>query len=861
MNRHEGNAIADLDNVIGACIQEETDYDAKIEMRSSLLDFEIIDVVKGLQKYLLSDNSGMRREAVSTLSWLAGCHPRINTSSIPHMIAFFCSRLSDWASVEPSIQGIRTLYVHHVKPGSGLEYVEESETSISRDRSDLSLMLGLAGSSSLPPQTNSMTERVMWKLLIHVHAPSFGQQVRFEVLELFKLWISRFSEELGPVSDIVIKGLAIEGEDERDAECLSCFFEAIDLLFVSGLAEKSPKALEELFDTIKSYFPVQFVAREKDSEHLPRLKNLLSKCMVHFKLQSIEYLTPHLNDPTLAEDAYLTLLAIGQKSPNELIPFLLAEYNTAGPSILLKRLWQSTITAADSRIVEGLVSRLVESQGEEALLVVLAEKNSHVLQLVLSQYIAEGRPLESFVGKLDYENNSFEQIAFPESLANACLSHLDLGSESERCLRFAAALIRFVNTKEDISVLNPVLSFIESALNSCPYIPSEGVSDCIASLAQFHANIFFERINPLEIFSRMICENSPVTGIIALSLQRTDRFDDSFISAIKGEKFDLLLSAFGDESFANCFACRFLENGLIQTCELSSRAIGELVSHLSDPGAITKNLVLSEGRLDIIPFLGVDQIRHAIHGEPLEVWEDLLCASLSLSEESARCVVPIVASAAWPEYKDGMVRILAHCENDSVWAAAMRTLAVEEKIGKIIFDQISIGRIQNLLFPLNANNIVHADLVTDLTNLLRQSPQDEIDPKICVRILSALSPPDLLIEESALVEKSLMLNDIFAYKLFIKYLIVNQNLKESVLASWIEQICSFLLCEEASSSVIERFAAVQALSVAPEVVPGGKLKSVIPHSISALTALLDREPKHVIRKQIAVAITNWFSIS
>jgi hypothetical protein len=134
---------------------------------------------------------------------------------------------------------------------------------------------------------------------------------------------------------------------------------------------------------------------------------------------------------------------------------------------------------------------------------------------------------------------------------------------------------------------------------------------------------------------------------------------------------------------------------------------------------------------------------------------------------------------------------------------------------------------------------------------------------ITVGIVNSLSSPELLISESKMVESCLggSFDHVGIYKLLIKYLLVlasqqNEGVRESVVVEWVKKICGEL--NEYPADL--RFAAVQALAIIPETVASGKLESVVPLVSQTLRNSLDKEPKQVIRKQIAICITGWFNI-
>ena len=63
-----------------------------------------------------------------------------------------------------------------------------------------------------------------------------------------------------------------------------------------------------------------------------------------------------------------------------------------------------------------------------------------------------------------------------------------------------------------------------------------------------------------------------------------------------------------------------------------------------------------------------------------------------------------------------------------------------------------------------------------------------------------------------------------------------------------------------SSSPGIRFVGIQLLALLPEAVPVGKLVGEKSLLLSTLRALLGKEPKLVVRKQMALCLTNWLNV-
>jgi hypothetical protein len=135
----------------------------------------------------------------------------------------------------------------------------------------------------------------------------------------------------------------------------------------------------------------------------------------------------------------------------------------------------------------------------------------------------------------------------------------------------------------------------------------------------------------------------------------------------------------------------------------------------------------------------------------------------------------------------------------------------------------------------------------------------EMSPTETLPVLAAIASESLL-EHQLILEKTVLecTGELLASKLVIRYFILNHNIAPGFLTSIVEHISKYL--ESDSLPVIYRLGALQVLAVMPEVVPSGK---VSPHKAKVLKILegsLAKEPLYVVRKQLAVAITNWFNV-
>lgn len=834
---HGGRALA---SVVDICTKPNSTLDERDMARSELSAFSINDIVLALRSELLSEDSSLRRKAVSTLTWALADRRDIPSSSLFLITEFFRSRLSDWASVEPSVEGLNVLYTQHVRPGTAVTFTKDAALLSDKDRSDLSLLLGFPGPASLPEATNSLIECVLTKLLINVHAPSFGQQVRLQVLGLFRLWLSDFSAELVPIADVVVKGLAIQGEDERDIACLSVLFECIDMLFEKGLApHASSRSTEDLFELLKSYFPIQLIAKkiEDDPESLCNLKKLLNQCFVRFRVQSIEFLSPQLNDSSTSEDAFVSLLEIGNETPDDLIPFLLAELNLADsgkPPPLLVKLWQETVSGAEPALVDGIILRLIETH-EDDLVIQTAQASTNTLIQVLYEVVECNR--DDLLRRISKECH-IDTVSLNPELANKIPEKLELVTEN---LPFLAALV------PSITEVSWITRFAKYLMDNS-LVPSAGLVNLFASHLDIALTVFDK-----QTLLKQLVQSSQAAEVskIILALFDGQKLNSDDIQ-ILSSKYTLFLPALrSSTSF-----CGFLYEVLgDQIVEAPTEVLAAVISGIdSDQGdAIIRTCVVEQGQLGILRHLSPERVALAIAS--LRVWEDLLGAAIASDDPD---IVSSVAQAAGMDEnsRKKVFEILAHCISPTTWAEAWAALIpiYPEESARTVGLQKSALRL-SALFSRTPVEPAVASLASDLVS----SHALEMSPTETLPVLAAIASESLL-EHQLILEKTVLecTGELLASKLVIRYFILNHNIAPGFLTSIVEHISKYL--ESDSLPVINRLGALQVLAVMPEVVPSGK---VSPHKARVLEILegsLAKEPLYVVRKQLAVAITNWFNV-
>ena len=814
----------ELSQILRACTSPDRDEEDFEDQRRRLLSISVIEIVKSLGEFLLSEDASVRREAVALLCWIVGFRADLDTRAIPHILSFFCGRLSDWSSVEFAVHGIRELYSKHISPATQFEYPPEDEAVVQKDRADLSLLLGYGTAADLPVSTGSVTERVLTKILVNVHAPSFGRQVRTEVLQLFKLLIKDFPGELIKVAEVVIKGLAIEGEDERDPSCLCSFFECIELLFETGvISEESPsRCCDELFDTLKSYFPIQSFGDGAEPELIEKLKSSMNRCLARFGTTAIEFLLPQLS--TAPDDAYVAVRELGIRRPVEILPFLIGEWNTASPP-LVESLLQASISASADEYITALLSRL-DSKGENDLLVIIANTDSRIACLTIRAI-----PVNSLAAILP--RLQFQSDFSPQQL------------ETLNCNELAMQLINAPD--EDLILLSriaggltdeAVVAHLANIINTKQEI-DENVGRCIGGLFDTpFASVVHDLVDVGRVLQRLVeMKDQRSVERMVLGLFRAKQFE-AFQEILEGN-WEMAAEAFRDSHFS----CAILtQPSLI----LPSIVVGVAVAGLEDlelATSVVRKYIVERGQVDVLSHLPVESVEivsRAIEGS--DELLDLIAAVIASCPEEQAVRVVMLASAKMG-LTEKALKVIGYCQDDFVWAVA---IACADKRVMMETGELSNGRIEALIrLGRSAEDIVRWLAGSQLGHL----PLSVQARVLCAAVVEELPP---IATEEAIIQL-VKIGDLFGFRLAIKYAIMNANWSPQFIDSLMDTLSA--VCRD--ERVIVRFAAVQALSVLPEMIASGKLKDWKPKISSSLEYLISVEPKLVVRKQAALGITSW----
>eukprot|EP00927_Polykrikos_kofoidii_P061052 TRINITY_DN55943_c0_g1_i1.p1 TRINITY_DN55943_c0_g1~~TRINITY_DN55943_c0_g1_i1.p1 ORF type:complete len:1163 (+),score=189.71 TRINITY_DN55943_c0_g1_i1:98-3586(+) len=213
---------------------------------------QLLDIVVHLER-VLSDvgNPTGRRFAVRLLSDCLG-HPGLakmplNFKHVETFANFFCSKFSDWQSVEGAVCGVLALLRRH---GPTLRTLHDSSNGTNDQASEEPFVTGIAR-----------------KLFKDVHTSSHTQQVRKIVLELVLLLISEWHEELSRLVGEQNLGVGVNAmvEEERDPRNLLLSFSIVRRLMERCNENCVPdSALTALFETLMSYFPINFTPPKDD---------------------------------------------------------------------------------------------------------------------------------------------------------------------------------------------------------------------------------------------------------------------------------------------------------------------------------------------------------------------------------------------------------------------------------------------------------------------------------------------------------------------------------------------------------------------------------------------------------------------
>ena len=825
----------DLTAIVRTCTTLALSKESRDNAMKLLFEFDDLEVVKELGCTLSSDDSTVRRLAVSTLVSVVESRENLRDTVVLSIVRFLCSRLSDWASVEPSVRGIKLIYEKFVDSESIIHFDVGDSDSVSKLRADLSLFLGLANVSDLPCGAGTLTEHVLHVLLVNVHAPSFGQSVRFEVLQLLHIWITRFRGHLKGIEETLIRGLSIQGEDERDPDCLALFFDCIQSLFLHHYLEtlSGEKSIESLFDAVKSYFPINVVG-DHSPGNLTNLRESLKKCLVRFGIHSLEFLFPLLHDPSSGSQAHEIVCALAAEYPTDTLSFL---SNEAAPFV---DVWNAALSSLPTNTSSCILVRLAQERPDLVTGICVTFPNYfHLIADEISP-----------------------QLCAQIFTANRQTVFENLNRVSSRTIESIAAILLDMDQTESIHGL---VSFITNPDLLTQLIEISPTSPLLLlALCRHHflaVVSWIEATSPAISVAQTLWTIAPGEIRPQLIVQFESYFADSaqFVSLVTQENMSTISAWIENPQNQGFPAWVYRHCDKLDMTTLSPKAMGMVVNELAEKDveiafeqlskvfAVCKAVVGYIDNLELILRVVGSEVTETFH--QLNEIESVSLKTLSL-EKFFSCV--------W----DMMVgELLNEIDNPQVWGAVTAKLLESQHMGEVIRvvssadhsftweradSLVTVSSDRSWLPFLIANLMVREDFLM----LIIRLAVELIDPKMFMDTVKELRQSRSIFKIS---------NDVYHFKFLAKYMLLDSGTVWAQ-GELVDMICSSCELME-DKSVIVRFAAGQLLAVMTEIVPTGKLVSFKPDVIRAIQDRLDREKKMVVRRQLAVAITSWINVT
>ncbi|KAF4673301.1 mms19 nucleotide excision repair [Perkinsus chesapeaki] len=343
----------------------------------------LLELVQQLQSKLISEDSAVRRLAVELLSDVVERLPKLPLGSmqVKTVGRFFVDKLEDWVCIEFALKGLIGLLTNHGRKLARVKLTTE-EVNKEAETDDYIGML-LTGDerfedtnrAEVPEFHCEMFLHVIIKhVLLYVNAPSQSQPVRYAVLQLLELILNQpeLREQVigqGTVAKVLVQGVVMECEDERDPRNLLlafkvqhhalCFYAEHLQRLEDDNNEMSDGGFEPatemanyaqvVFEAATVYFPVKFQQRDSDladisQEQLSRaLYNVLFETDEAMVRLAMPFLLDVLADP---EDELSMLTA--QRYISEAIitspykAFIAKEYSRRTFSVCLGQVTKET---------------------------------------------------------------------------------------------------------------------------------------------------------------------------------------------------------------------------------------------------------------------------------------------------------------------------------------------------------------------------------------------------------------------------------------------------------------------------------------------------------------------------------------
>ncbi|EPR58496.1 hypothetical protein TGGT1_222230 [Toxoplasma gondii GT1] len=225
-------------------------------------------------------------------------------ATLSHLVSFCLENINDWYVVEGACTALLALVTHHQAALKSANEPSQGNKAFAASGAAPHLSNGnyapeespeedaeedpLGGEAAEVPEANergnsgrdgtdgvegagergeqNLVEKMMRRVLLDVHAPSFAQNVRQLILRLILVLLRDFKTEVAALATRkkkeggvdVVSAVCTQLEGERDPRCLLLLFEIVAVLGSTYSSLMKRTDLENVVDAAMTYFPISF---------------------------------------------------------------------------------------------------------------------------------------------------------------------------------------------------------------------------------------------------------------------------------------------------------------------------------------------------------------------------------------------------------------------------------------------------------------------------------------------------------------------------------------------------------------------------------------------------------------------------
>jgi len=276
--------------------------------------------------------------------------------------------------------------------------------------------------------------------------------------------------------------------------------------------------------------------------------------------------------------------------------------------------------------------------------------------------------------------------------------------------------------------------------------------------------------------------------------------------------------------------------------------------------------------ISMIEFLPQEMVPECMHSMQIDVVEFAREICEKNDHTKSACISKMIS--AFPENMEIILNIIS-TSNPRIWSFVIWDLL------RVTFGNMEGGGFSHVCTHVSRQLISQGNLSKAFVGIRSEGVPDyilnairefvRIDPFAHARLAYWLPTEEMMeIVKKISIEIFFIPSiDCMHLGVIMKYLVIGENSwgahawNRAVVEKLINGCCALLMGQGMIESdySASRFSLIQLMGIIPEVVPSGLLLDLKSHVLMVLARQVDQETSMVVRRQLAVTMTNWYSLA